>query len=115
MSVAPVSSRASEPLWRRVIASPSTGMGRLAAWLAGGGMLLLALDGGLVAAGVPGWGWAAETALVLASLIGLLAAVAAGTLAVGATVRGERSIVVLGPLLFGAFCVAFLLGLVSPA
>ena len=113
MSVAPVSSRASEPLWRRVIASPSTGMGRLAAWLAGGGMLWLALAGGLVAGGVPGWGPTAASALVLASMVGLLAALVAGGVAVTAVARGERSIVVLGPLLFAAASATFVVEVVA--
>jgi hypothetical protein len=73
-------------------------------------MLLLVVDGALVAAGVPDWGWGARLALGLSSLVGVVTAVVAGCMAVWAIVKGERSIVVLGPLLFGALCLVFLLG-----
>jgi len=105
-----------EPLWRRVIAAPSTSSGRGAAWLAGAAMGVLAAAGGLVALGVPEWSWATRLGLALVALAALGLALGAGGLAVQAIVRGERSVVVLGPLLFGAFCLVFVVGeLVAPA
>lgn len=114
MVVGVAAAPAPDPLWRRVIGFPSTRAGRVAAWLSGGVMAGLALAGGLVAAGVPEWGWGAKLMLALGTLAGVSAAVVAGGVALRALVAGERSIVVLGPLLFGVFCLLFLLGLVVP-
>ena len=63
-----------------------------------------------MAAGVAEWGWGAQLVLGLSSVTGVVTAVAAGVIAVTALVKGERSIVLLGPLLFGMSCAAFVLG-----
>jgi len=53
---------------------------------------------------------------VLSSAAGVLTAIVAGGIAVTALAQGERSIIVLGPLLFGTVCLLFVAGLVlSPA
>lgn len=106
------SDRASEALWRRVIGPPTTRAGRWSAWLIGAVIGVLAAVGGLVAAGAPDLGWGALLALVLSSSAGVLAAIFAGAVAVAAVFRGERSIVVLGPVLFGSTCLFFVLGLI---
>ena len=111
MSTLQAPGRAPGPLWRRVVGPPSTRAGRLSAWLVGAVIGVLAGVGGLVAAGVPELGWGALIALALSSSAGVLAAIVAGGVAVAAVVRGERSIVVLGPLLFGSTCLRFVLGL----
>jgi hypothetical protein len=72
---------------------------------------VLAAVGGLVLVGAPDLGWGALVALALTSLAGVLGAIGAGAVAVAAVCRGERSIVVLGPLLFGSTCVLYVLGL----
>lgn len=86
----------------------------MAAWLTGAVMAVLALAGGLVAAGVPDWGWGARFTLAFGILAGVTAAVVAGGIALKALAAGERSIVVLAPLLFGTLCLLVLLGLVVP-
>lgn len=113
MSVAPASAHASPgPRRRRILAFPSTRVGWWAVGLALGVIAVLVIDGALAGAGVPGrgWGWGARLALGLSSAGAVAAAIAAGVLAVTALVKGERSIVLLGPLLFGAFWVLFVLG-----
>lgn len=114
MSIAPAPGGCPEPLWRRVVGFPSTRAGRWAAWLTGGVMAVLALVGGLVAVDFPEWGVAATGVLVIFALAGVLTAIVAGAIALRAVAKGERSIVVLGPLLFGSYCLLFLLGLVVP-
>ena len=49
-------------------------------------------------------------ALAVMVVAGVATAIAAGVLAVTAAVKGERSIVLLAPLLVGAFWVMFVLG-----
>jgi hypothetical protein len=56
----------------------------------------------------PGWG--ASLALGLSGAVAVATALAAGVIAVIAIVKGERSLLLLGPLLFGAFWVMFVLG-----
>ncbi|MBM2823442.1 MAG: hypothetical protein HW413_2188 [Thermoleophilia bacterium] len=53
------------------------------------------------------WGWGAGLALWLSGAAAVATAIAAGVMAVVAVVKGERSILLLGPLLFGAFWVMF--------
>jgi hypothetical protein len=78
-------------------------------------MLVLALDGGLVAAGLPAWGSGATLVLALTALSAVLAGIVVGFLALGAIVEGERSLVLLGPLLFAVISLMFVVGeLVSP-
>jgi len=105
------SDRAAEPLWRRIVGPPTTRAGRWSAWLVGAVIGVLAAVGGLVLAGAPDLGWGALLALALSSLAGVLVAIGAGVVAIAAVFRGERSIVVLGPVLFGSTCFFFVLGL----
>ncbi len=98
------------PLWRRVIAGPSTRAGRISAWVTGAAMGVLALIGGLAAADVPDAGWAAQLALGVTGLAAVVAAAVAGGIAIRAIVLGERSVIMLGPLLFGGVSLMFLIG-----
>lgn len=100
-----------QPLWRRIIGPPTTRAGRWSAWIVGGVIGVLAAVGGLVYAGVPDLGAPAVVALVLSSSASVLAAIAAGAMALAAVVRGERSIVVLGPLLMGSTFLVWAVGL----
>ncbi len=117
MSTASVSKGAPEALWRRIIGPPSTRAGRWSAWLVGGVIGVLAAVGGLVVAGAPDLGWAVFLALALSSGAGVLIGIAAGIIALTAALtQGERSIIVLGPLVFGAVCFLFVAGIVvTPA
>ena len=110
MSVAPAPTRAQGPMRRRVFARPSTRLGWWAAGLAAAVVALLAFLGVLAGAGVPDWGWGARLALGLSGAAGAATAISAGVIAVIAIVKGERSIVLLGPLVFAAFWVMFVLG-----
>ena len=110
VSIVPATTPAPEPRRRRVLALPSTRLGWWTVGLAVGVIALLALDGALAGAGVTDWGWGARLALGLSSAAGIATAISAGVLAVTAVVKGERSLVLLGPLLFGAFWVMFVLG-----
>lgn len=112
MSSVPATESAGEPLWRRIIGPPSTRAGRWSAWLVGGVIGVLAAVGGLVAAGAPGLGWGALLALGLSAGIAVVGAIGAGIVAAASVATGERSIVVLGPLLFGSVCFLFVVGLV---
>jgi hypothetical protein len=100
------------PLWRRVIAGPSTRDGRFSAWLTGAAMGVVV--GGLAVADVPDWGWGSQLAVGLTGLLAVLTAVVAGGIAVRAIVRGDRSIVLLAPLLFGGVCLSILVGELFP-
>jgi len=116
MSTVPAPEGAPEALWRRIIGPPTTRAGRWSAWLVGGVIEVLAAVGGLVTVGTADLGWAAFLVLVLSSAAGVLTAIVAGGIAVTALAQGERSIIVLGPLLFGTVCLLFVAGLVlSPA
>ena len=110
MSVAPAPTRAPGPLQRRVFALPSSRLARWAVGLTVGVVVLLAVDGALVGLGVTDWGWGARLAIGLSGAAGVATAITAGVLAVIAVVKGERSIVLVAPLLFGAFWVMFVLG-----
>ena len=56
--------------------------------------------------------WAgALLVLVLSSAAGVLTGIVAGGVAVAALAKGERSIIVLGPLVFGTVCLVFAVGL----
>ena len=56
------------------------------------------------------WGWGARLALGVTGAAAVATALAAGVIAVIAIVKGERSLLLLAPLLFGAFWVIFVLG-----
>jgi len=102
---------APDALWRRIIAPPSTRAGRWSAWIIGAVIGLLAGVGGLVAAGAPDLGWGALVALGVFGTAAVAIAIVAGGVAVAAIARGERSIVVAGPFLFGAVCFFWVVGL----
>ncbi|HWQ25009.1 MAG TPA: hypothetical protein VNK94_12970 [Gaiellaceae bacterium] len=94
----------------RYVASPGT---RLAWWALGldvPAVALLVLAGALAAAGVPDAGGWAQLAVGLTGAAGALVAIVAGALAAVALVRGERSLLLLVPLLLGAFWAVFLVG-----
>lgn len=76
---------------------------------------MLALVGGLIAAGAADMGWGVRLALILSSAAGVLAAIVGGGVAVTALARGERSITLLGPLLFGGVCLLLVLGTIGSA
>jgi hypothetical protein len=111
MATLEVSEPAPEALWRRIIGPPSTRAGRWSAWIVGAGIGLLAAVGGLVYAGAPDLGWGALVALGLSGIAAVATAIVAGGIALAAFVRGERSIVVAGPFLFGAVCFVWVVGL----
>ncbi len=114
MSTTPSLTRAPGP-GRRLFALPSTRLAWWAVGLAVGVVALLAFDGALAGAGVPDWGWGARLAVGLSGATGVAAAIVAGVLAVTAFVRGERSVVLIPPVLFGAFWLMFVVGeVVSP-
>jgi hypothetical protein len=116
MSTAPAPEGAPEALWRRIIGPPTTRAGRWSAWLVGGVIGVLAAVGGLVTVGAADLGPTALALLVLSSGAGVLVAIVAGIIALSALREGERSIVIVGPLLFGVVCFLFVAGLVvSPA
>ena len=111
MSIAPVPRRTPGPPWRPVLGWPSTRAGQWAAGLAGGVVVLFPLLGVLAGANASDWGWGARLALILAGLAGVATALSAGIVSIVAVVRrGERSIVLLAPILLGAFWAMFVLG-----
>jgi hypothetical protein len=65
---------------------------------------VLAAVGGLVIVGAADLGWGALLMLALSSAAGVLTGIVAGGVAVAALAKGERSIIVLGPLVFGTVC-----------
>ncbi len=109
MSATPSLTRAPRP-GRRVFALPSTRLGWWAVGLAAAVVALLAFDGVLAGAGFTDWGGSARLALGLSSAAGVATAISAGIVAMIAVVKGERSIVLIAPLLFAAFWVMFVLG-----
>lgn len=82
-------------------------LGWWAVGLAAGVVVLLPILGVIGAAVITDPGWGASLALGLSGAVAVATALAAGVVAV---VKGERSILLLGPLLFGAFWVMFVLG-----
>ena len=116
MSTAPARQGAGRSLLHRIVGPPSTRAGRWSAWLVGAVFGVLAAVGGLVLAGAADLGWAALLVLVLSSAAGVLTGIVAGGVAVAAVAKGERSIVVLGPMVFGTVCLVFAVGVfVAPA
>jgi hypothetical protein len=111
MSTVRASELAPEALWRRIIGPPSTRAGRWSAWIVGAVIGLLAAVGGLVFIGAPDLGWGALVALALSGVAAVMTAIVAGGMALAAFARGERSIIVAGPFLFGAVCLLWVVGL----
>jgi hypothetical protein len=103
-------------LLHRIIGPPSTRAGRWSAWLVGAVIGVLAAVGGLVIVGAADLGWGALLMLALSSAAGVLTGIVAGGVAVAALAKGERSIIVLGPLVFGTVCLVFAVGVfVTPS
>ncbi len=109
MSVTPSLTQSSGP-GRRFLALPHARLGWWAVGLAAGVFALLVILGALAGVGITDWGWGARLAVGISSLAGVATALAAGVIAAVAVVKGERSLVLLVPLLFGAFWVMFVLG-----
>ena len=95
---------------RRFLALPHARLGWWAVGLAASVVVLLPILGLVGAAVITDAGWGARLALGLSGALAVAIALAAGVIAVIAVVKGERSILLLGPLLFGAFWVMFVLG-----
>ena len=108
MSTTAAREGARRSLLHRIIGPPSTRAGRWSAWLVGAVIAVLAAVGGLVLVGAADLGWGALLVLVLSSIAGVLTGIVAGGVAVASVAKGERSIVVLGPMLFGTVCLVFL-------
>ncbi len=110
MSTAAAGEGARRSLLHRIIGPPSTRAGRWSAWLVGAVIGVLAAVGGLGLLGAADLGWGALLVLVLSSIAGVLTGIVAGGVAVASVAKGERSIIVLGPMLFGTVCLVFLVG-----
>lgn len=108
MSVMPSFTQSSGP--RRFLALPHARLGWWAVGLAAGVVVLLPILGVIGATVITDPGWGASLALGLSGAVAVTTALAAGVIAVIAIVKGERSLLLLGPLLFGAFWVMFVLG-----
>ncbi len=109
MSVTPSFTQSSGP-GRRFLALPHERLGWWAVGLAAGVVVLLPVLGAIAGFGTADWGWGVRLALGLSGTAAVATALAAGVIAVIAIVKGERSLVLLVPLLFGAFWVIFVLG-----
>ncbi len=82
---------------------PHARLGWWAVGLAAGVVVLLVVLGSLAGVGITESGWGARLALGLSGATGVATAISAGVIAVIAIVKGERSLLLLVPLLFGAF------------
>ena len=95
----------------RFLTWPSTRDGRRAGWLSLAVIGLIVLEGLLVAAGMYDWSRGVRVALgFVTSVPMLLGAVLAAVYTVLALRHGDRSIVLLWPLLLGAFALMFVVG-----
>lgn len=110
MSIASGPTGAPEPVGHRFLTWPSTEIGRRAAWLCAAVVGLWAVDGALAALGASDWGDAARLVLALSSALGMVVAVLALVLTVRALRKGDRSIVLLWPLVLGALALMFVVG-----
>jgi hypothetical protein len=109
MSVAPTP--APEPMRHRSLTWPSTGHGRRAGWLSLAPAGLMMVTGMLGAAGAYDWSRSARIAELGIPTAGMLiCSLVASVLAVLALREGDRSLVLLWPLLLGATAVLFLVG-----
>lgn len=111
MSVSPSPVGAPGPTRSRFLARPSTPTGQRAARLSAGVLGLIVLDAILAAAGAYDWSRPVRAALLgVTSLAILLGSIAATVITVLALRRGDRSIVLLWPLLIGAVAIMFIVG-----
>ncbi|HEX4747374.1 MAG TPA: hypothetical protein VFU99_10905 [Gaiellaceae bacterium] len=94
----------------RFFAWPASQLGRRAVLVAAATLGWFAVLLALGVLGVPDWGWAARLTLGISGLLAAIAAASSGVAAVIALVRGERSIALVLPLLFGAFWTMLIVG-----
>lgn len=94
----------------RYLTWPATRLGRWSALCAAGVAVWWAVLSATAFLDVADRGWAARAAVIAFGLAGIAAALSAAVAAVVAVVKGERSLVLAVPLLFGAFWLLFLLG-----
>lgn len=107
MTVAPVPSGSCR---RRYLGRPETMLGRRALVLAASAFVWLAFLSGLAMLDIADWGPVPQFVLGVAGLSGLAVAIAGGVEGLMAVVRGERSLVLAAPLLFGGFALLLVLG-----
>lgn len=95
----------------RFLTWPSTRDGRRAGWLSLAVLGFVLLEGLLVAAGMYDWPRGVRAALGLVTsvpiMLGSILAAVSTVLALG---KGDRSVVLLWPLLLGAFALMFVVG-----
>jgi hypothetical protein len=95
----------------RFLTWPSTRDGRRAGWLSFAVLALIVLEGLLVAAGMYDWSRGVRIALgFVTSVPIMLGSILAAVYTVLALRKGDRSIVLLWPLLLGAFTLMFVVG-----
>lgn len=108
MSTVPTSAG---PSSHRFLTWPSTRDGKVAGWLSLGALALIVLEGVLVAAGMYDWPPAVRAVLgLLTSMPVLVGAIVAAVYTVKALRKGDRSIVLLWPLVLGAVALMFVVG-----
>ena len=109
MSVAPAPG--SEAMRHRILTWPSTSNGRRAGWLSLVPACLMTVTGMLGAAGAYDWSRSVRIAVLGIPTVGMLVcSLVASGLAVLALRKGDRSLVLLWPLLLGAAVVLFVVG-----
>ena len=109
MSVAPASRP--EPLRHHFLAWPSTRDGKRAGWLSLAPIGLMTVTGMLAAAGAYDWSRSVRIAVLAIPTVGMfVCSLVSGGLAVLALRKGDRSLVLLWPLLLGAAVVLFIVG-----
>jgi len=79
-------------------------------WLGAGVVGLFMVDALLAGAGAYDWGDGARLILGVSSALGMLAAIASLVYGARALRRGDRSIVLIGPLFLGAMALVFVVG-----
>jgi hypothetical protein len=94
----------------RFLTWPSTRTGTRAAWVSLAVVALFAFDALLAAAGAYDWPLGARLVLGISGGLSIVGALAALGLTLQALRKGDRSIVLLWPLLLGSFAVLFVVG-----
>ncbi len=95
----------------RILTWPSTRDGRRAGWLSLAPVVLTTVTGMLAAAGAYDWSRSVRIVVLGIPTVGMLVcSLVASVLAVLALREGDRSLVLLWPLLLGAAVVLFLVG-----
>lgn len=109
-SVAPALVRTPRSLRNGVFALPSTRDGKRATWLGAGILGLFVFDAILAALGASDCGDGARLVLGVSGGLAMLGAIVSLVFAVRALRKGDRSIVLLWPLLLGVVAVMFVVG-----